>query len=194
MLIFGLLFLLIVGLGAGVDYYLLQDSSQIASDKAENYLLTLDDISSGVYKVESEKDEEDGYMCSDFRFSADAHVSTNLRKSQSGSKIKHDILFYENKEKAKKDFKRINKIVFNECNQSREGEYDYTISRLSFPNYGDDSFAFRASLDGGESDNVLIQENNAIIVIFHINLTSSGQSIDSDFTQELAEKAMDRLP
>jgi hypothetical protein len=196
LLLYSVPLVLVVAIAGGFIFYLTQGESTLDPDKADEYLLTLDDMPSGwAIDEESSSDEESDstFLCSDFKWTNEKH-GISFQKSQLGPFLGQVIFIYSDSSSAQDAFEEALGVIDNYSGCESDPDNDDEVKDLSFPDFGDDTKAFRIQSNVLEVDTVIILHSNSINLFFNASAISVSGSVDSELTEEFVQKAMGKLP
>lgn len=163
-------------------------------------LLTLEDIPAGWAKGADEvEDDSDtfSFLCLEFQKKSIATASVSFEQGQMGPFLVNSLTTY-NPDEGKKLFAEM-KAAVDQCpiiTETQNGETtEWTISPVSFPQLGDESFAVRASSDFllgfVEMDSVYFRIGDTLSSTMYLVL--GLESIDSTLTEQFATTAEKKL-
>jgi hypothetical protein len=174
--------------------------TQAALEKA---LISLDDLPAG-WAVRAGEDKGDEanketftFLCQEYQRKAIANASVDFQKAQLGSFLLHSVTAYPPGE-AGDQFAKMRSAV-DQCATFKDTQdgttTDWTVTPISFPKLGDQSFAIRLSSEFAlgiiEVDSVYIRIGDTITSLQYMVL--GLQSIDSTQTELFARLAEEKL-
>lgn len=168
-------------------------------------LLTVGDFPTGWSEAPPDEDEEDdGSDCaSDFDMDEQvppkAKAERNFQESDMGPFVFHAVASYESTGQAKEVLRLFGDFL-KKCQTFESTDEDGTkttgtMSALSFPKLGDDTYALRMTFKqeegfSGSGDVIVIREGDAVTLLFNFGIAGSA---DTELTESLSRKAAERL-
>ena len=105
-----------------------------------------------------------------------------------GPFLSESISAYKSVEEAKAAFEDFTAAA-NDCPEFTDDEdREFTISPMSFPAYGDESFAVRMNVDGFPADAVQVRVGDVMLSVIQM-----GMSTDIELQQTIVEEALSKL-
>jgi hypothetical protein len=167
-------------------------------------LLTLDDMPSGWSARPEEDDEEDdeesnSFLCgSELDIDTDALVSANAQFAggELAPLVLQGVAVFPEGE-AKKLFEEFTNALETCKERQDEDEMTWHIAKMSFPEFGNDSAAFRISTSDiplvgvFEMQLVITQSGDFLNVVMHADIGMDG--VDTDQTEKFARRADEKL-
>lgn len=168
-------------------------------------LLTLEDMPTGWTVSPTEEDEEDddgseicGVASGQFAEDASARVTANFQESEFGPLLAQiiDLFADGNAKRVVAEFSD----AFGSCTEWTDIDEDgnettWRLSPLSFPKFGDETFAFRMStvtfLGAVELDFIVWRRGDIVEVIGHTTIGLEG--VDSEQTEAFVQRADGKL-
>lgn len=182
-----------------------ETAALIAPEKAGDYLLTLADMPSGwsqeaIAEDEDGDDEDTNTFCLEEDPNPDIKATGKAEARFSagtfGPMIYNLAGVYSNQDDIQQRFAIMrdalqNCTTWTDTDDAGE-ETTYTLSPMSFEQYGDETIALRMGLDGGQADIVAIRQGNLLITVMLISI-SIGGPVDDELLLQIVEKAAGKL-
>jgi hypothetical protein len=128
------------------------------------------------------------FACADLPARSTGQARVEFEKSSMGPFLQEAVIVYPTEEDAEDALADLSSAA-QECqNWTDESGNDWTISPLSFPNFGDETFAAR--LQGTlEADTIYVREDNMVIHVLHGALAG----VDSTLTEEMTTLTVEKF-
>lgn len=182
-------------IGESSDEFVFFDPENI-----DTLLLTIDDFPSG-WSLESFEEDEGSsetstVFCSELPSTNIPNREVRFSRGQVGPFLFQTTGIFPTVDEAEERFQSIQAIA-EDCDTwtvaNDEGdEMTYTLLPLSSPDFGDQSMAFRLTLDNGQGDITYVRAANIMFIFVHLT-TIFGDPIDPDLTENLVELTLDRM-
>lgn len=193
--------LLVVAIGTAALFILQDDDdgnpTAISPDNPQQYLLTLNDMPTGWAilpdEPDSDDEEDDGtttFLCEERRTGSIAAAERSLQKSATGPYIQNNVSIWEDVDAARRTFAEM-KAIADRCDTwaDDDGE-DITLTPISAPAYGDESFAFRITVGPGEGNSIILRQANALLIIVVLDLPLLGEPAPDGFLDNITQIAV----